>query len=56
MNIIVIDLERSVGPSSGEAHDMVVIVIHFNADFAQREVVRSDVVNYEHITLNLARN
>lgn len=53
MDVVVVDLERCVRSGSGEAHDVVVIVTDFDADLAEREIVRADVVHDEHVAFDL---
>lgn len=53
LNVVVINLKRSVASTSRESDDMIIVIADFHPNLAQRQIVRSDIEHYEDISLNL---
>lgn len=53
LNVIVVQLQRGVAAEALEAHNVVGVVVDFGADFAQRQIVRANVVHHEDVALHL---
>lgn len=53
LQIVVIDLQCAVRSSSGESHYVILVVINFHANFADRMIVGAHVVDRKNVTFHL---
>lgn len=53
LHVIIIELQCCVAAETLEANYVICIVVHFGANFPQRQITCADVVHHEDIALNL---
>lgn len=53
LHVVVVQLQRGVAAEALEAHNVIGVVVDFGTDFAQRQIVRANVVHHKDVTLHL---
>lgn len=53
LHVVVVQLQSGVAAEALEAHNVVGVVVDLGADFAQRQIVRANVVHHEDVALHL---
>lgn len=56
LQVVIVNLQCAVGPRSCEPYNVILVVIYFDSDFANRMIVCSHIVNGEYVAFNLQTN